>query len=68
MTQLRDHDWQYSFTSSQDNLLEGFYRPALQEAIRYWRITGYLPGVNYLGLAEEPASIARQLIPAAISC
>lgn len=49
MTQLRDHDWQYSFTSSQDNLLEGFYRPALQEAIRYWRITGYLPGVNYLG-------------------
>lgn len=37
MTQLRDHDWQYSFTSSQDNLLKGFYRPALQEAIRYWR-------------------------------
>jgi hypothetical protein len=62
MTQLRDHDWQYSFTSSQDNLLEGFYRPALQEAIRYWRITGYfssrsllqvLDGIEHLVLAAE---------------
>lgn len=62
MTQLRDHDWQYSFTSSQDNLLEGFYLPALQEAIRYWRITGYfssrsllqvLDGIEHLVLAAE---------------
>jgi superfamily II DNA or RNA helicase len=62
MTRLRDHDWQYSFTSSQDNLLEGFYRPALQEAIRYWRITGYfssrsllqvLDGIEHLVLAAE---------------
>ncbi len=62
MTRLRDHDWQYSFTSSQDNLLEGFYQPALQEAIRYWRITGYfssrsllqvLDGIEHLVLAAE---------------
>ena len=61
MTRLRDHNWQESFTSSQDNLLEGFYRPALQESIRYWRITGYfssrsllqvLDGVEQLVLAS----------------
>jgi SNF2 family DNA or RNA helicase len=61
MTRLRDHTWQESFTSSQGNLLEGFYRPALQEAIRYWRITGYfssrsllqvLDGVEQLVLAS----------------
>jgi superfamily II DNA or RNA helicase len=61
MTRLRDHTWQESFTSSQDNLLEGFYRPALQESIRYWRITGYfssrsllqvLDGVEQLVLAS----------------
>jgi superfamily II DNA or RNA helicase len=61
MTRLRDHEWQESFTSSQDNLLEGFYRPALQESIRYWRITGYfssrsllqvLDGVEQLVLAS----------------
>jgi hypothetical protein len=33
MTRLRDHTWQESFTSSQGNLLEGFYRPAL---LVYW--------------------------------
>jgi hypothetical protein len=41
--------------------LEGFYRPALQESIRYWRITGYfssrsllqvLDGVEQLVLAS----------------
>jgi superfamily II DNA or RNA helicase len=61
MTRLRDHNWQESFTSSQDNLLEGFYRPALQDSIRYWRITGYfssrsllqvLDGVEQLVLAS----------------
>jgi hypothetical protein len=61
MTRLRDHTWQESFTSSQGNLLEGFYRPALQESIRYWRITGYfssrsllqvLDGVEQLVLAS----------------
>jgi len=39
MTRHRDHNWHDSFTSSQDNLLEGFYRPSLQESIRYWRIS-----------------------------
>ncbi|MFN5698518.1 MAG: hypothetical protein ACK486_15995, partial [Cyanobacteriota bacterium] len=61
MTRLRDHTWQESFTSSQGNLLEGFYRPALQESTRYWRITGYfsnrsllqvLDGVEQLVLAS----------------
>jgi hypothetical protein len=61
MTRLREYEWQESFTSSQDNLLEGFYRPALQESIRYWRITGYfssrsllqvLDGVEQLVLAS----------------
>ncbi|MEA5421755.1 MULTISPECIES: phospholipase D-like domain-containing protein [unclassified Synechococcus] len=61
MTGLKDHGWQDSFTSSQDNLLEGFYRPVLQEAVRYWRITGYfssrsllqvLDGVEQLVLAS----------------
>ena len=33
MTRLSDHTRQESFTSSQGNLLEGFYRPALQV---YW--------------------------------
>jgi superfamily II DNA or RNA helicase len=62
MTRLRDHTWQYSFTSSLDNLLEGFYRPSLEEAIRYWRITGYfssrsllqvLDGIEQLVLAAD---------------
>ncbi|MFM1800472.1 MAG: hypothetical protein RLZZ117_2750 [Cyanobacteriota bacterium] len=61
MTQLREHDWQDSFTSSQNNLLLGFYQPVLQQAIRYWRITGYfssrsllqvLDGVEQLVLAS----------------
>jgi len=62
MTRLRDYTWQYSFTSSQDNLLKDFYQPALQEAIRYWRITGYfssrsllqvLDGIEQLVVAAE---------------
>ena len=47
MTQLRDHVWKRRFSSSQDNLLEGFYRPALQEAIRYWRILAFSTAVRY---------------------
>jgi superfamily II DNA or RNA helicase len=71
MTRLRDHNWQYSFTSSLDNLLEGFYRPALQEAIRYWRITGYfssrsllqvLDGIEQLVLAAEDGQGQIRLI------
>ena len=52
MTRLRDHNWQESFTSSQDNLLEGFYRPALQESIRYWRITGYFSSRSLLQVLD----------------
>ena len=53
MTRLRDHNWQESFTSSQDNLLEGFYRPALQESIRYWRITGYFSSRSLLQVRAD---------------
>lgn len=52
MTRLRDYNWQESFTSSQDNLLEGFYRPALQESIRYWRITGYFSSRSLLQVLD----------------
>ena len=60
MIRLREHDWQDSFTSSHNNLLLGSYQPVLQEAVRYWRITGYFPsrfllqvldGVDQLALA-----------------
>ena len=58
MTRLRDHTWHESFSSSQDNLLEGFYRPALQESIRYWRITGYFgpPEKGQSGFAAVDSS------------
>ena len=52
MTRLRDHDWQESFTSSKDNLLQGFYQPVLQEAIRYWRITGYFSSRSLLQVLD----------------
>ena len=41
MSGLADHAWKGRFSSSIESLLEGFYRPALMDAIRYWRITGY---------------------------
>jgi hypothetical protein len=52
MTRLREHDWQDSFTSSQNNLLLGFYQPVLQQAIRYWRITGYFSSRSLLQVLD----------------
>ncbi len=37
-----DHAWKRRFSSSTESLLEGFYKPALMDAVRYWRSsTGY---------------------------
>ena len=41
MAGLVDHPWKRRFSSSRESLLEGFYRPALMDAVRYWRSTGY---------------------------
>ncbi len=52
MTRLREHDWQDSFTSSLNNLLLGVYQPVLQQAIRYWRITGYFSSRSLLQVLD----------------
>ncbi|HBP52892.1 MAG TPA: helicase, partial [Synechococcus sp. UBA8638] len=41
MAGLADHPWKRRFSSSRESLLEGFYRPALMDGVRYWRSTGY---------------------------
>ncbi|MCY4173478.1 MAG: SNF2-related protein [Cyanobacteria bacterium MAG CAR3_bin_5] len=41
MAGLADHPWKRRFSSSMESLLEGFYKPALMDAVRYWRSTGY---------------------------
>ena len=41
MAGLVDHPWKRRFSSSRESLLEGFYKPALMDAVRYWRSTGY---------------------------
>jgi hypothetical protein len=61
MTQLRQHNWQDSFTSSQNNLLLGFYHPVLQQVIRYWRITGSFSSRSLLQVLDA----AEQLVLAA---
>ena len=38
---LRDHEWQLKYTPDDGDLVAGFYVPALQEAERYDRLTGY---------------------------
>jgi len=52
MTQLRDHNWRRRFSSSLDTLLEDFYKPALMDAVRYWRITGYFTSRSLLQILE----------------
>lgn len=52
MTQLRDHSWRRRFSSSLDTLLEDFYKPALMDAVRYWRITGYFTSRSLLQILE----------------
>ena len=38
---LRDHDWRFKYTRDDGNLVERFYVPALEDAERYDRLTGY---------------------------
>ncbi|MFN9630496.1 MAG: helicase-related protein [Cyanobacteriota bacterium] len=52
MTGLADHQWRRRFSSSLQSLLEGFYRPALMDATRYWRITGYFTSRSLLQVLE----------------
>lgn len=52
MAGLADTDWAFSFSSSLENLLAGFYQPALQHAVRYWRITGYFTSRSLLQVLE----------------
>jgi hypothetical protein len=52
MTQLRDHAWKRRFSSSLESLLEGFYKPALMDAVRYWRITGYFTSRSLLQVLD----------------
>jgi superfamily II DNA or RNA helicase len=52
MAGLADHGWKGRFSSSIESLLEGFYRPALMDATRYWRITGYFTSRSLLQVLE----------------
>ena len=52
MPGLADHQWKRRFSSSLESLLEGFYRPALMDASRYWRITGYFTSRSLLQVLE----------------
>jgi hypothetical protein len=52
MSGLADHAWKGRFSRSIESLLEGFYRPALMDATRYWRITGYFTSRSLLQVLE----------------
>ena len=52
MPGLTDHAWKGRFSSSIESLLEGFYKPALMDASRYWRITGYFTSRSLLQVLE----------------
>ena len=38
---LRDRGWKFKYTPEDGDLVAGFYVPALLEAVRYDRLTGY---------------------------
>ena len=38
---LRDRTWQLRYTPDDGDLVRRFYIPALQDAVRYHRLTGY---------------------------
>ncbi|MBM5818032.1 MAG: hypothetical protein FJ083_16095 [Cyanobacteria bacterium K_Offshore_surface_m2_239] len=52
MGALRNHQWRRRFSSSLESLLEGFYKPALMDSVRYWRITGYFTSRSLLQVLE----------------
>ena len=49
---LRDRDWKLKYTPSDGNLVELFYLPALEDAERYDRLTGYF-SASALALASR---------------
>ena len=38
---LQDHNWKLKYTPEDGNLVRKFYLPALEDAVRYDRLTGY---------------------------
>ncbi len=50
MPSLADRAWRLKYTPDDENLVDGFYIPALECAVRYDRSTGYF-GATALGLA-----------------
>ena len=49
---LRDRDWKLKYTPDDGNLVELFYVPALEDAERYDRLTGYF-NARALALASR---------------
>ena len=49
---LRDRDWKLKYTPDDGDLVEGFYVPALEDAERYDRLTGYF-NARALALASR---------------
>ena len=49
---LADRSWQLKYTPDDGSLVELFYLPALQDAVRYDRLTGYF-GAGVLALAAR---------------
>jgi len=47
MMSLKDRDFQLSYDSSEDDLVQDFYIPALSEAIKYCRIAGYFTSSSF---------------------
>ena len=58
MAGLADHAWKRRFSSSVESLLEGFYKPALMDAVRYWRSTGYFTSRALLQVLDGVEQLA----------
>ena len=61
MPGLANHNWKPRFSSTTTSLLDGFYRPALMDAVRYWRLTGYFTSRTLLQVLNG----VEQLVAAA---
>ena len=49
---LTDHEWRLKYTPEDGDLVRRFYVPALADAVRYDRLTGYF-GAGALALAAR---------------
>lgn len=58
MAGLADHSWKRRFSSSLESLLEGFYKPALMDGVRYWRSTGYFTSRSLLQVLDGVEQLA----------